>query len=83
MLIMKPILTIIIILIFLLFTSFNISTHIVNTKYNKISGINSEISNLRDMVEKGENKEKIIEEINSVDKQIRFMNSLCFEEDGS
>ena len=76
---MNRILLVIIMLIFLLFTSYNISNYLVNTKYNRISGINNEITDLKRMIANNENITELFFQADRIDKQVQFMNSLCFE----
>ena len=66
-----------IILLFLIFTSYNFGAFFVNLKYNEVSTMNSEIQEVIDAVD----NETLKMKLTNINEEIKFINAFCFEGD--
>jgi len=75
------VLTILIIFIFLVFVSYNISNYMVHSKYSKITGTNMEIDELKSMIINNASVKDVLSKVNKIDEQIKFEHAVCFDEE--
>ncbi|MCM2325358.1 MAG: hypothetical protein NDI94_02755 [Candidatus Woesearchaeota archaeon] len=73
----KRVLLAVVVLIFLLFTSYNISSYIVAKRYQKSSYLNLEIAELKEMVK---NNQTLYEKLDKIDRDVQFLNAMCFKD---
>lgn len=67
---------ILIILIFLLLTSFSISSWLVEKRYQTASGINLQIEELMNMTK---DNEIIYSKLQDINRELEFVNAVCFK----
>lgn len=72
----RRILLISIILIFLIFASYNIGVSVVHHKYNQASEVNTDIQKA---IELSDNPE-VIDILTTVNEEILFINAFCFDQ---
>lgn len=72
----RKILLIMVILIFLLFSSWNFSNFIIDKRYNKASGVTDEIASLK---EKHQGDTETYEKLTDIEESVSFLQGACLE----
>lgn len=83
----KRLLLISVMLIFMLFASYNIGAYMVHQKYNKASVLNEDISELLQMIHDSDLGSELVErnpeiyfKILDINDTVSFLNGYCFDE---
>ena len=67
-----------IILIFLIFSSYNISMWLVHHNYNKATSLNKDIEEVIELVS---NNTEAVQKLKDINSEVAFMNAFCFNKE--
>ena len=67
-----------VVLIFLIFASYNISMYLVHHNYNKATSLNNDID---DVIELVNDNPEAVQKLKDINAEVAFMNAFCFNKE--